>query len=101
MTKPTYTAEGNAIFHKPVEKTQSDGRKSVSMGFQVVTVCDWLNDGAPQEIADLLNKGEKFDALLNTLRRIASAPQDHHSFAPLVVSEARAAIEAVADLAAA
>ena len=98
MTEPTYSAEGNVILHKPVEKTRDDGKKAVALGFQVATVNEFLNDGAAEEIADLLNKGEKFDALLNTLRRIAAGNPDHIGFARLVIDEARAAIEAVEEL---
>lgn len=93
--QPLYYAEGRNIHKRPIEKKVEGGTR-ITIGFRAAVATDEVGEEGAQAIAGLMNQGVKFDALLDVMRRIAAADPTHGQFAALVISEARAAIEAAA-----
>lgn len=56
MSKP-YSADGRQVRKDPVSTPNPNGSQSVTLGFPVLTVSDWVKDpeAAAQWIADLMN----------------------------------------------
>lgn len=69
---PAFRAEGDQVFKNPVTKHNDDGSRSITMGFPVCTVSEWVKgaDGlSPAEtVAGLLNQSQAATQMLDALK---------------------------------
>jgi hypothetical protein len=73
MTEPmdgTFYAKGRVIHRSPIEKVRPDGRTSISVGFPVCEVSEYLNENAAQKLADILNAHDPMLAALKAAREM-------------------------------
>ena len=60
--KPAYRAEGDQVLKNPVTTEQSDGSKSVTLGFPICTVSEWAtgeNETGAQALARMLSERDR------------------------------------------
>ena len=67
--EPLFYAKGNRIFQRPIEKVRPDGTRATTMNFAICEISEYLNEGAAQQIVDMLNAGHE----VLTARAAASA----------------------------
>lgn len=69
--EPAYKAEGAIIFKASVHTKNADGSTSISVGFPVCEVTDWIGEDQATTVAELLCRGERYDALADALNKLS------------------------------
>jgi hypothetical protein len=65
--EPAYSATGTMIHKAPVHTKLAEGGTSISLGFPVCEVTEWVGEEQASTVADLLCRGEQVDALREAL----------------------------------
>lgn len=62
---PLFSLEGRAIFHRAISKVGDNGAKTLTLGFKVCEIDEWVDH--PESVLTLLNAGHT--ALLEKEKR--------------------------------
>lgn len=83
-----YYAEGEySVFQRPKETIKEDGSRSITMGFKLLAVGEYVVSDVPgmtaaDDVALAMNKGEHADALAQALRGMVEAYWDDSADGP-------------------
>jgi len=68
--EPAYSAIGTMIHKAPVHTKLAEGGTSITLGFPVCEVTEWVGAEQASTVADLLCRGEQYDAVVDVAKAL-------------------------------